>query len=110
MERRMLIVDSRETAPLLVTTSFADRLRGMLLRTPLPPALLIRPCTSVHGAFMRSALDVAFLDAEGRVLRTVRLHPWRVAGPMPGARSVLEAPPGSFAAWGLGPGSRVRHV
>jgi hypothetical protein len=46
----------------------------------------------VHTFGMRFAIDVTFLDGEGRVLRAVpAVPPWRVVS-CPGAAGVLEAP------------------
>jgi uncharacterized protein len=61
---------------------FVDRLGGLLARPRLAAgeALLLRPCNSVHTCFMPYAIDVVFLDRQGRVLRTVvALRPWRAA-------------------------------
>ena len=76
-----------------VADTFCHRLRGLMLRRPLPPGdgLLLTRTSSVHTCFMRFALDVTFLDGRGRVLREVRLAPWRAAR-CPGARYVLEMP------------------
>ena len=41
-------------------------------------ALILTPCCSIHTAFMRFAIDVMFVDRDGRVRRIVReLVPWR---------------------------------
>ena len=73
-----------------VADTFRRRLRGLMLRRPGAPLLLTRT-SSVHTAFVRFPLEVTFLDARGRVLREVRLRPWRVAW-CRGARYVLEVP------------------
>ncbi|WP_418277925.1 DUF192 domain-containing protein [Isoptericola jiangsuensis] len=95
-------------APLELADTWATRARGMLWRRTLPPALLIRPCNSVHGAGMTVALDVALLDARGTVLEILLLRPWRVTRPRRGAVAVLEAPQGSFDSWGLTTGDVLR--
>ena len=79
----------------------------MLWRSELPPALLLRKTNSVHGMGMRQSLDVASLDANGRVLAVATLKPARMTSTVPGCIDVLEAPLGSFAQWGLVPGSTV---
>lgn len=102
-----LLVDGRDVAPVLVADTAATRLRGMLARRPLPPALLLRPANSVHGVGMTSALDVALLDDQMLVRAVLRLRPFGMTRPRRGVRSVLEAPRGRFAAWALRVGSRV---
>lgn len=105
-----LAVDGRDVAPLLVADTALTRLRGMLVRRPLPPALLLHPASSVHGLGMTRVLDVALLD-DARVVRAVlRLRPFGLTRPRRGIRSVLEAPAGAFTGWGLKVGSRVEVV
>lgn len=103
-----LMVDGRDLAPVLVADTYWSRLRGMLARAPLPPALLLRPSSSVHGLGMRLPLDVATLRADGTVLTVRVLKPFGLMPPVRGAVEVLEAPAGSFDQWGLVVGSRVR--
>lgn len=90
--------------------SFLGRLRGLLARPPLDhdQGLLLMKCDSVHTAGMRYAIDVAFLDAEGTVVRSVAdLEPWRVALGGPGAVHALELPAGRLDETGTAPGTRL---
>jgi uncharacterized protein len=83
-----------------------QRLRGVLGRPALVPGagLLLEPCASVHALFLRHAIDVVFLAADGTILRVVpALRPWSFAAHR-GSRSVLELPPGTCARVGVGPG------
>jgi len=86
------------------------RLRGLLGRERLEPGegLLLRPCRAVHMLGMRLTLDIAFLDADGRV---VALYPelrpggrtrWHAA-----ARDALELPAGTLAATGTREGDTI---
>lgn len=75
------------------------RRRGLLGRSGLAPfsGLLLAPCAAVHTMFMRFAIDVIFLDREGRVVRVVpRLGPWRAAMKVI-AHAVIELPAGTLA-------------
>lgn len=66
----------------LRTRHIGERLVGLLGCRALPPGsgLLIAPCGSVHTIGMRFALDLVFMDAAGRVVRTVAgVRPWRCA-------------------------------
>src|ERR1700704_4713958 len=90
------IVNERTSAVVASAVELADtraaRNRGLLGRDRLEPgsALVISPCLAVHTAFMRFAIDVVFLDRDGRVLKVVRdLQPWRVAL-APRAHAVIE--------------------
>jgi uncharacterized protein len=80
---------------LFVAHSRRARLLGLALLPRAPPAgwaLVLPRCSSVHTVGMRFALDVVFLDAEGRVLRVARaVPPWRVVS-CRGAAAAVEAP------------------
>ena len=57
------------------------RNRGLLGRSSLADdaALILAPCNSIHTFFMRFAIDVVFVDRDGRVRRTrPSLRPWRL--------------------------------
>lgn len=106
-ERRELYRDGERLCAVVHARSFADRSRGLLGRDGLEGALLLEPATSVHTFGMRFAIDVAFIDRQGRVLRTVTMPRNRLGRPTLRARSVLEAEAGAFADWGLQVGDRL---
>jgi hypothetical protein len=47
------------------------RRRGLLGRAAMNPAsaMVLSPCWMVHTAFMQFAIDVVFVDRDGRVVR-----------------------------------------
>ena len=80
-------------------------------RPPLDPdaALLIPRCPSVHTFFMRSEIDIVYLDAEARVVKIVRsLSPWRFSLGGRRARQALELAPGGVERHAIRLGERVR--
>jgi uncharacterized protein len=95
----------------LATAEVADtrraRRRGLLGRADFEGALVLRPCRHVHTLFMRFPIDVAFCDADGVVLRTRCLRPWRVSSLVANAAFAIEAQAGAFERWGLRPGDQV---
>jgi len=101
---KTLYISGQAVTSILIADSFATRLRGMLFRRPLPPALLIKPTNAVHGIGMTQRLDVAFLDDRGTVLKTALLSPFGFTA-CRGATSAIEAPCGSFAKWDLAVGT-----
>lgn len=107
MNQVRLVVDGRPVAVAVVADTVLTRARGLLFRRVLPEALLLRPCTSVHGAWMRVPLDVALLSADLAVLHAQVLRPWGMTLPRRGVTQVLEAPAGSFERWGLRAGSHL---
>jgi uncharacterized membrane protein (UPF0127 family) len=83
-----------------VACGWRSRLLGLswLAREEAGSGLLIPRCASVHTFGMRFALDLFFLDAEGRPLATRQCVPsGRVVGHR-GAVAVLELPAGGESA------------
>lgn len=77
-----------------IATKFGTRLRGLAWRdrADAEPGLLFPRCAGVHTFGMRFALDVYFLDREGRVLSVRRRVPPNRVLWQRGARKVLEIP------------------
>jgi uncharacterized membrane protein (UPF0127 family) len=95
----------------LAAAEIADRAharrRGLLHRDRLAGAFVLRPCRHVHTIGMRFAIDVAFCDAAGVVLRTSTLVPWRVSPVVRRAAFVIEAEAGAFDRWRLQRGDHL---
>jgi uncharacterized protein len=80
----------------------ASRRRGLLGRDTLDDgvALIIAPTSAIHTAFMRFAIDVAFVRRSGEVLRvTSQLAPWRAAASLR-AFAVIEFAAGTLSKTG----------
>jgi uncharacterized membrane protein (UPF0127 family) len=97
---------------LRVARGFFTRLRGLMFAAPLAQStgLLITRCTSVHTCFMRYALDLVYLAANGEVTQCVSgVKPWRwsISTRGRGTRHVLELPAGSIAGLGIRTGDRL---
>lgn len=93
----------------IVAARFWPRLAGLLALPPLQAgqALLLSPCNSVHTAFMRQPIDVAYLGRDGRVRKVVRhLAPWRVSADWSAAQA-LELAAGQADRLGLQAGQRI---
>jgi uncharacterized protein len=71
-----------------------SRLLGLALlsRHRAGPGLLLPRCRSVHTFGMRFALDLLFLDPDGRVIELRRAVPPGRVMRCPGAMAVLELP------------------
>jgi len=85
------------------------RLFGLLVlpRLRTGQGLLIEPCASVHTLGMRYPLDLLFLSRDGQVLGWRQsVAPWRAAAQR-GARSTLELPAGTLAAFSLRVGEQL---
>lgn len=78
---------------------FFARGKGLMFAPPLPEGggLIIEPCSSIHMLFMRYALDIIFIDRQGKVLFMYEgIKPWRIGRLVRGARAAIELPTGSI--------------
>jgi len=84
-----------------------SRLRGLLGKPSLTEGegLLLHPCKAVHMWGMKFPIDVAFLDASGRVIATYEnLEPGQRTPYHRPARYALELPAGTLARTGTADG------
>src|SRR5262245_28727211 len=98
----MALINERTHAPVATEVELAStratRRRGLLGRDSLAPssALVLTPCVAVHTAFMRFAIDIVFVDADGYAVKLVSdVGPWRMAASAR-AHSVIEMAAGSL--------------
>lgn len=112
----MHLVNSRTSESVASSVEIADtrkaKRRGLLGRASLASgsAMLLPSCCAVHTVGMRFAIDVAFLDAGGRIRKIVRnLPPWRIAM-APGAAMTIELAAGGLDAQAVRVGDELRVV
>lgn len=70
-----------------------DRMIGLMFKDEgqVKSGLFIDPCKSIHTFFMKFALDVAFVDSKGKVVRVIfGMKPWRLTRTYFTASSVIE--------------------
>jgi len=96
-----LVSDAHVLASAECATTRSARRKGLLGRDSLEGALVLEGCRWVHTIGMRFPIDVAFLDADDLVIRTVQMPRQRVGLPVLRARRVIEAEAGAFARWGV---------
>lgn len=84
-----------------VASTRRTRRRGLIGRPHLDGVLVLEPCHHVHTARMRFSIDVAFCGADGTVLHTTTLRPWRISRLVAHSAFVVEAAAGSFDRWTL---------
>ena len=102
-----LLREGEVLAGLEVCDTFPARMRGLLGRDAIDGAMLLRPARAVHTFRMRFPVDVAFVDADLVVLRTVTMAPNRLGRPVWRARGVLETEAGAFGRWNLRVGDQL---
>ena len=71
-------------------TSAMSRMKGLLFAEKGEGALIILPCSDIHTVGMRSAIDVAFVGEDGRVLESIRKLPPLCRRRSKGAAAVIE--------------------
>jgi len=99
--------EARVLASVEVADARSARRKGLLGRDGLDGALALQPCRWVHTIGMRFPIDVAFVDDDGVVVKTMQMHQRRIGVPVWRANSVIEAEAGAFARWGLHVGDVV---
>ena len=96
-----LVSDGIVLASAEVADGHTAKRRGLLGRDGIEGAVVIEQCRWIPTVGMRFPIDVAFLDDQGTVIKTMRISRHRVGAPVWNARSVIEAEAGAFARWGL---------
>ena len=90
-----LVRDGEVLATAEVADDRAHARRGLLGRDAIDGVLVLRPCRHVHTFRMRFAIDVAFCDVNGLVLRTCSLRAGAACRPScRGAAFAIEAEAG----------------
>ena len=109
----MRLVNARTELPIAaaieVAGTRATRRKGLLGRDQLAPGcgLVLTPCNAIHTVGMRFAIDVVFLDSQGRVRKIVQnLPPWRMAV-SPLSRATVELPAGAVTGDAVRVGDRL---
>ena len=104
------IVDERVHLDVQRLTGPHRAFGAIALGAPPPGGALLLPrCGSVHGCFIRTALDVVFVDRAGVALRVARLDPWRALW-RPGAHAAFELAAGEAARLGVRAGMRFKKI
>jgi uncharacterized membrane protein (UPF0127 family) len=106
-----LVSDARVLASAEVAESRQERRRGLMGREGLDGALVIERCRWIHTFGMKFPIDVAYLDDDGIVVKTLQMHRFRLGIPVWRASWVIEAEAGAFSRWGLRVGDEIelRH-
>ena len=106
-----LVSEGRVLASAEIAADSNSRRRGLIGRDHLDGAIIISPCRWIHTFGMKFALDIAYLDTEGFVIKTVHMQRNRLGAPVRHGHSVIEAETGAFTRWGVRVGDKieVRH-
>jgi uncharacterized protein len=102
-----LLCGDRVLASLELAKTRSARRRGLLGRDTLEGAIMLERTRWVHTMGMRFAIDVAFLDKDGAVIKMITMAPRHIGVPMFSARRVIEARAGAFGLWGVQLGDQL---
>jgi uncharacterized membrane protein (UPF0127 family) len=102
-----LVTEGRVLASCESPIDRRSRGRGLLGRDGIEGAMVLTSCRWVHTVGMRFPLDVAYVDGNGVVVKTVHMHRHRIGAPVWRAKAVIEAQEGAFGRWGLRVGDVV---
>ena len=108
--RALVRASGRDLCLVEVADSHVARAVGLLGRNELPMGrgMWIKPCKSIHTFFLKFAIDVAYIDAEGTVVKTcAHLRPFRISVGGRRAQSALELPSGFLELARLQPGEKL---
>jgi len=106
-EQGWLVREGEVLASAEVQSTSKGKLIGLLGRTGLDGALVLERTRSVHSFGMRFDLDIAFIDADDIVIRTLQLKRNRMTLPVWRSYLVIEAEAGSFGHWELKIGDKI---
>lgn len=96
-----LVTKGRVIASAEIADDRSSRRRGLRGRTSFDGAFVISKCRWIHTFGMRLDLDIAYLDADGVVIKIARMKRMRLGVPVRLAQQVIEAESGAFARWGI---------
>ncbi len=102
-----LVTDGRVIASAHIANDRMSRRKGLSGQTHVEGAFVIPNCRWVHTFGMRIPIDVAYLDADGNVMKTVQMNKLRLGAPVWHAQMVIEAQKGAFARWGIHVGNKI---
>lgn len=94
-------------APADVAVDASARRHGLLGLDTYRRVMILEPARQIHTFGMRFAIDVAWCDRAGEVLRIARVEPNRLSAWVFRARRVLEAEAGAFERLGIAVGDHV---
>jgi uncharacterized membrane protein (UPF0127 family) len=80
-----------------IAKTFFDRFKGLMFKKNIVEGLILkipkskyRYKSSIHMFFMRSALDILFIDDKNIIFEMVTISPWNIYTPKKPAKYVIE--------------------
>lgn len=104
----LLTEEGKVLASLTAPTTARAAMRGLMFTDPTDTAIFFSRGSMLHTFGVSFELDVAVLNQDLEVARTLRLRPKRFAFTGYRHGGIIEAEAGSFERWGLTIGQKLK--
>ena len=106
MKEAVIYLKNQKIADIYVADSFWTRFQGLMGKSPEQieemGGLLIKPCSQIHMFFMKTPIDVVYLDNKNKIVKIDYEVPvWKCCRKVQKSVSVLELPKGAAVQLGL---------
>lgn len=100
MKKALVYLKHKKIAQICVADTFLSRFMGLMGKTPMQiegmGALLIKPCSQIHMFFMKTPIDVVYLNKANEIVKIDREVPTGICcKKVKEAHCVIEFPSGS---------------
>lgn len=100
MRKAEIYSQSQKITNIYVADSFWTRFKGLMGKTSEQVekmgGLLINPCSQIHMFFMKTPIDVIYLDRKNIIIKIEHEVPtWKCCKKVKGSKSVIELPKGA---------------
>ena len=106
MKEALLYLENKELTKICIADSLWTRFMGLMGKTSEQitemGGLLIKPCSQIHMFFMKTPIDVVYLDCRNEIVKIdYEVPTWKCCRKVKGSVSVLELPKGAAMQLGL---------
>lgn len=100
MKEAVIYLKGQKIVDIYVADSFWTRFRGLMGKTSEQitdmGGLLIKPCSQIHMFFMKTPIDVVYLDSKNKIVKIdCEVPTWKCCRKVNGSKSVIELPKGA---------------
>lgn len=106
MKAAVIYLENKRLTKIYIADNFFTRFMGLMGKTSEQISemggLLIKPCSQIHMFFMKTPIDVIYLDSRNEVVKIdYEVPTWKCCKKVKGSVSVLELPRGVAKQLGL---------
>lgn len=112
MKEAAIYLENQKLTNIYIADRFWTRFMGMMGKSPEQitqmGGLLIKPCSQIHMFFMKTPIDVVYLDRRDKIVKIDYEVPiWKCCKRVKESASVLELPKGTAIQMGLKENDRL---